>query len=455
MWRDETPSRARSDEVATDATAPTPGSARRAGQKKAVLKHHSLIDKVYRWDNLWTAWRRVRRNKGAHGLDRVTIKTFEENVEMHLRELQRKLMQKRYRPLPVRRVYIPKVSDPTQLRPLGIPTVADRVCQQAVYQVLYPIFAAEFSARSYGFMVGRNAHQAIATLLQDGKDGHKSVVDADIASFFDRLDHGVVMSHVRRRIADGRVLALIEAFLKAGVLEGSVIRVPTEGSPQGGVISPLLANIVLDTFDKAIEARGWRHVRYADDFVILTRTPEEAAEALNVATEVLQELKLEVHPTKTRLTNFHKGFEFLGFHFRRGTLGPRQRSIAKYQADVRRKTRRQQGINVAAVIKMLNPSTRGWSRYFGPGEVGRTFTWLDGWTRMRVRGFRWKRRNHNDNWRIPTDMLAEWGLLSLQECRSELRLSYRRTKTPRAGRNPLQRGNRTGSPSAVTPHAEK
>jgi group II intron reverse transcriptase/maturase len=444
MWPDETPSEAASEEVPAKAETPHPGSARREDQRKPKLKHHSLIDKVYSWDNLWKAWRRVRRNKGAHGLDRVTIQTFETNVDMHLRELQRKLMQNRYEPQPVRRVYIPKASDPTQLRPLGIPTVADRVCQQAIHQVLYPIFAAEFSVRSYGYMVGRNAHQAITTLCQDWKEGYRQAVDADIASFFDRLDYDVVMSHVRQRIADGRVLDLIEAFLKAGVLERNIVSVPTEGAPQGGVISPLLANIVLDTLDKAIEARGWRHVRYADDFVILTRTPKEAAEALQLATEVLQELKLEVHPKKTRITTFNKGFEFLGFHFRRGTIGPRQRSIEKFQNDVRRKTRRQQGINVEAVITALNPSIRGWSRYFGPGEVIRTFSWLDKWIRMRMRSFRWKRRNHNDNWRITAEMLTEWGLLSLLDCRPELRLSYRRAKAPRAGPEPLAKRQPNG-----------
>jgi RNA-directed DNA polymerase len=455
MRPDETPGEAPFNDMTQDTPTSVPGSARRAGQKESVLKHHSLIDKVYRWDNLWTAWRRVRRNKGAHGLDRMTIEVFEENAEMYLRELQRKLMQKRYQPLPVRRVYIPKASDPTQLRPLGIPTVIDRVCQQAVHQILYPIFAATFSARSYGYMVGRSAHHAIATLLQDAKDGHKSVVDADVTAFFDRLDHTVVMSHVRRHIADGRVLDLIEAFLKAGVLEGNVISVPTEGSPQGGVVSPLLANIVLDTLDKAIESQGWRHVRYADDFVILTRSPEEAATALQHAKEVLHELKLEVHPVKTRITTFNQGFEFLGYHFRRNVVGPRKRSIEKFKTDVKRLTRRQQGINVEAVIKKLNPSIRGWSQYFGPGEVVPTFTRLDSWIRMRVRAFRKQRRNHNDNWRIPNETLTEWGLLSLQQCRPELRLSYRRAKTPRAGQNPLQRGHRTGSPSAVTLHADK
>jgi len=187
-----------------------------------------------------------------------------------------------------------------------------------------------------------------------------------------------------------------------------------------------------------MEAQSWRHVRYADDFVVLTRTPQEAAAAHQRTKEVLQELKLEVHPTKSRETNFHKGFEFLGFHFRRGVLGPRQRSIEKFRADVRKKTRRQQGTNVETVIEELNPTLRGWGRYFGPGNVHKTFERLDKWMRMRVRNFRIKRRNHNDNWRNPNETLAEWGLLSLLTCRPEHRLTYRRAKTLRAGRNSLQ-----------------
>jgi len=199
-----------------------------------MLKAHSLIDKVYNWENLWTAWRKVRRNKGAHGLDRVTIRAFEQDAETHLRELQRKLMENRFEPHPVRRVYIPKPSNPKQKRPLGIPVVIDRVCQQAIYQVLSPIFEPHFSARSFGFRPGRRAHHAIATAIQDAREGFFYVVDADIASFFDRIDHEVVISRVCTRIADGRVIRLLKAFLKAGISDRGVISVPTEGTPQGG-----------------------------------------------------------------------------------------------------------------------------------------------------------------------------------------------------------------------------
>lgn len=402
-----------------------------------MRKAHSLIDKVYSEKNLWAAWRKVRRNKGTHGLDRVTIHAYEQDVEKHLRELQRKLMEQRYEPLPARRVYIPKAGDTQQMRPLSIPTVTDRVCQQAVYQVLAPLFDKDFSNRSFGFRPGRKAHHAIATAIHDGKDGFRHVVDADIASFFDRLDHKVVMSRVCAKVADGRVLDLIEAFLKAGIWEDNFVSVHTEGTPQGGVISPLLANIVLDDFDKNIEAKGLRHVRYADDFVILTKTAEEAANALAHAKEVLAELKLSLHETKTRLTNFDQGFEFLGFRFRRYRLGVRPKSVERLKERVRNTTQRQQGRNVDAVIRELNPIIRGWASYFGIGEVTALFEHIDQWIRMRVRSFRMKRRTRTANGRFPNRKLEKWGLLSLHSCRPTQRIAYMRTKGPESGPPPL------------------
>ena len=392
-----------------------------------MLKAHSLIDKVYLWKNLWIAWRKVRANKGAHGLDRVTIRAFEKDAETHLKELQRKLMEDRFEPHPVRRVYIPKASNPKQKRPLGIPAVIDRVCQQAIYQVLSPLFEPDFSERSFGFRPGRKAHHAIATAIQDAREGFVCVVDADIASFFDRIDHEVVISRVSTRIADRRVIRLLQAFLKAAISDNGVISVPTEGTPQGGVISPLLANIVLDSFDKEIAAKGWRHVRYADDFVILTKSPEEAALALAYAKEALGILKLSLHETKTRLTDFQEGFDFLGFRFRGFRLKIRDRSLEKFKDRVRFVTRRQQGRNVDAIISDLNPVIRGFANYFGVAEVFRTFRNLDKWIRMRVRCFRLQHKTQFANRRLPIQKLQKWGLLSLQDCRPGLRLTYMRS----------------------------
>ena len=377
---------------------------------------------MYRWENLYTAWRRVRRNKGAHGLDRVTIRQFEADWETHLREIQRKLVERRYKPQPVRRVYIPK--PPKQRRPLGIPIVADRVVGQALHQVLDPLFDKSMSERSFGFRKGRKAHHAIATVIRDAKEGYRQVVDADIASFFDRIDHQVMMSLVRARIADGRVLNLIEAFLKAGVFENNSVYVPTEGVPQGGVISPWLSNLVLDVLDKAIEAKNWRHVRYADDFVVLVRSRQEAKEAHGYVKEILGQLKLSLHETKTRLTDFSEGFEFLGFRFRRYHLGIRGRSIDRFQDRLRTLTRRQQGRNIEAVIADVNPVVRGWAGYVGVAEVTKVLERLDCWVRMRLRAFRYQRRSRHDNHRLTNRRLAKMGLLSLQHCRPRGRLSY-------------------------------
>lgn len=420
----ETRPATRSEDGAACPRRQTPDRAQAASQGKPARKAHSLIDKVYHWDNLYRAWRRVRANKGAHGLDRVTIRMFEADWETHLREIQRKLMQDRFEPQPVRRAYIPKGSDPKQRRPLGIPVVADRIVQQALLQVLAPLFDSQMSDRSFGFRPGRSAHHAIATTIQDAKQGYKYLVDADIESFFDRIDHEVVMSRVRARIADGRVLRLIEAFLKAGVHEDGIVTVPTEGTPQGGVISPWLSNLVLDDLDKALEARGLRFVRYADDFVVLCSSPKEAEEALEVVKQVLGTLKLSLNETKTRLTSFGQGFEFLGFRFRRFRVGIRDKSLERFRARVRSLTRRQQGRNVDAVLADLNPVLRGWAGYFGVAEVSKSFRNLDKWVRMRIRAFRFKRKCHHDNWRLPKRRLARWGLLSLLECRPRSRFSY-------------------------------
>jgi len=401
-----------------------PGHAETASPRKGKLKAHSLIDKVYNENNLYRAWRKVRANKGTHGLDRVTTRMFEKDGDTHLREIQRKLKEHRFEPQPVLRVYIPKPADPKKRRPLGIPVVTDRIVQQAIVQVVEPLFDAQMSTRSYSYRKDRKAHDAIATIIQDVKEGFRAVVDADIDSFFDTLDHEVVMSRVRARIADGRVLDLIEAFLKAGISENNVVTVPTEGTPQGGVISPWLSNLVLDDLDKALESKQWRHVRYADDFVVLCRSLEEAQDALAYVTEVLGKLKRSLSETKTKVSDFNEGFEFLGFHFRNYRLGIRDKSIDRFKDRVRTLTKRYQGRNVEAILEDLNPVIRGWANYVGVAQVTFLFENLDGWIRMRLRAFKTKHPNANDNWRLPNRRLEKWGLLSLQECRPELRLSY-------------------------------
>lgn len=402
----------------------SPGHTPTHGPRTRRPKAHSLIDKVYDAENLYRAWRRVRRNKGAHGLDRVTIRHFEADLEIHLREIQRKLQQHRYQPQPVRRVYIPKASNPKKRRPLGIPVVADRVVGQALLQVLDPLFDGELSPRSFAYRKGRSPHDAITVLIRDAREGYRVVVDADIKSFFDRLDHQVVMSRVRRRIADGRVLNLIEAFLKAGIHEHGVISVPTEGTPQGGVISPWLANLVLDDLDRALEARGYRFARFADDLVIPCPSCPEAVQALDFLREFLESMKLELNEEKTSLRNFREGFDFLGFRVQNYRLRVRPQSVQRFRDKVRTLTRRQQGRNVDAVLRDLNPLLRGWASYFGVAEVAGQFKTLDKWVRMRIRSFKLKRRCTNDNWRLPSKRLAKWGLLSLYASRPKRRISY-------------------------------
>jgi group II intron reverse transcriptase/maturase len=302
--------------------------------------------------------------------------------------------------------------------------VADRIVGQALLLVLDPLFDGQLSPRSFAYRKGRSAHDAVATLSRDVGEGYRIVVDADIASFFDRLDHQVVMSRVRARVADGRVLDLIEAFLKAGIHEAGVVHVPVEGTPQGGVISPWIANLVLDDLDKVLEAHQLRFVRYADDFVILCKTRQEAAQALALVREVLTELKLSLNEEKTSLTSTFQGFDFLGFQIRRGHLTVRPQSIERFKDKVRRLTRRQQGRNVDMVLQDLNPVLRGYARYFGVAEVTWLFQALDSWTRMRIRSFKVKRRRRTDNRRLPNKRLVRWGLLSLEATRNERRISF-------------------------------
>jgi len=359
----------------------------------------------------------VRRNRGAAGVDQVTIEMFEADIELNLLAIQRQLRERRYRPKPVRRVYIPKKSQPGKLRPLGIPTVKDRIVQQALLQVIEPLFDHTMSDRSFGYRKGRNAHGAITALMQDVKDGYRHVVDADIKSFFDSIDHDVMMSRVRARIADGRVLDLFEAFLMAGVMENGEVTVPTAGTPQGGVVSAWLSNLVLDDLDKALERAGLRHVRYADDFVVLCKSRAEARQALALVTDVLDSLQLQLHETKTRLSDAWKGFEFLRFRIKANHVSVSSRAIDDFKERIRWMTRRKQGRNVEAMLARLNPVLRGWVGYFGPAEATRVLSDLDHWIRMRVRSFRFKKKRRHDNHRLPKRRLRKWGLLSLRECR--------------------------------------
>lgn len=378
-----------------------------------MRKFYSLYDKVYAPMNLADAWLKVRKNKGAGGIDRETIQQFEQNLDRNLQELCRLLKEKRYSPNSVRRVYIPK-GDGKQ-RPLGIPTVRDRIVQQAVLNIIEPIFESKFCDCSYGFRPGRSAHQAVEKIKQYYEMGYQWVVDADIQAYFDNINHDILMNLVKEEIVDGSVLKLIRAWLTAGVMDGMKLTKTVTGTPQGGVISPLLANIYLNYFDKIMTGRGYKLVRYADDFVILCKLERKAMRALEVTKKIVEnELKLTIHPEKTRVVSFEQNFEFLGFKFYWKFTRPREKSLKNFKDKVRNATRRQQGNNLQFVISKLNPIVRGWGNYYKKSNVKTLFRDLDKWIRMRLRAFTEKKKAvYHQNCRIPNKWLEKQGLVSL------------------------------------------
>jgi RNA-directed DNA polymerase len=368
-------------------------------------KWYSLIDKVYSLPNLLESWHEVKANKGAGGVDKESIEAFGRNLNQNLLELHRLLKEKRYTPSPVRQVLIPKPSS-GDLRPLGIPTVRDRVVQQAIKRIIEPIFEAKFKDVSYGYRPNRGAREAIRKCKEYIESGYQWVVDADIASFFDTVNHKLMMKALNEEIADGTLLDLIERFLKAGAMKNGRLEATHEGVPQGGVISPLLANIYLHYFDEVMAERGYRLVRYCDE------------RALQVSKQILEDtLMLKLSPKKTRIAHAHyDGFEFLGCLFKSGYVRPKDRSIDSYKDRVRRITRRQQPKSLGMIIERLNPVVRGWGNYFRYGNVKTLYQRLDEWTRMRLRSFLEKKRAvTHQNKRISNWQLKSQGLVLLQE----------------------------------------
>jgi RNA-directed DNA polymerase len=382
-------------------------------------KWFSLIDKVYALPNLRQGFARVKANGGAAGVDRVTVEEFERHLEANLEKLACSLREGSYRPQAVRRVWIPKPGT-TEKRPLGIPTVRDRVVQAALRAVLEPIFERDFAAHSYGFRPGRGCKEALRrvdTLLQQG---YRWVVDADLKSYFDTIPHTALLERVQAKVTDGRVLSLLEAFLSQGVLEEMNFWTPEAGTPQGGVISPLLSNIYLDALDQEMAAQGIAMVRYADDFVVLCGTAEEAQQALAQVQQWTAAAGLTLHPGKTRIVDATRegGFDFLGYHFERGMKWPRRKSERKFRDTIRAKTRRTAGRSLEATIVDLNRSLVGWFAYFKHSHKP-TFRTLDGWVRMRLRSIlrRWRGGQGPgrgaDHQRWPNAYFAERGLFSL------------------------------------------
>jgi RNA-directed DNA polymerase len=383
-------------------------------------KWYSLIDKVYAPATLQAAWTKVRANKGAAGVDGQSVDRFAAKADMYVSELSTALREGSYRPQAVKRVEIPKGDGGT--RPLGIPTVKDRIVQQAVRLVIEPIFENGFCDGSYGFRPGRGCHGALREVDRLLKEGYTHVVDADLKSYFDTIPHGRLMARVEERVSDGRVLDLIQDWLKADILRGMERWTPAQGSPQGAVISPLLANIYLDPLDRLMAEHGYPMVRYADDFVILTRSQVEAEAALALVKGWVATTGLMLHPEKTRIANCRKkgnGFEFLGYRFERGRRYVRKKSLDKLKEAIRQKTMRTRGQSLTIVIVDLNRTLKGWFGYFKHAHP-RTYFRLDQLIRRRLRAMLRKQmrrpgfgKARADHQRWPNAYFADAGLFAL------------------------------------------
>lgn len=384
-------------------------------------KWHSLIDKVSRRETLELGWAQVERNAGAAGVDRMSVERFAQARECYLGELASALRDGSYLPKPVRRVYVPKAKGQ---RPLGIPAVKDRVVQAALKLVIEPIFEHEFEPRSYGFRQGLGCKDALREVDRHLKAGHCWVVDADLQSYFDTIPHASLLAKLEKRIADGRVLGLVEQFLKQDIMEDMKRWTPTSGSPQGAVISPLLANIYLHELDVEMREAGLVMVRYADDAVVLCRSREEAEAALARMRDWVHANGLRLHPDKTHVGDCRvagQGFEFLGYRFEAGQRWARKKSLMSLRDKIRAKTKQTVGSSIACVIASLNPTLRGWYGYFQHAHRD-TFAALDGFVRRRLRALlrcQQHRPGHGrclrDHQQWPNAFFAELGLFTMCE----------------------------------------
>ena len=406
-----------------------------------------LFDKVFSERNLLAAFQQVARNDGAPGVDHVTTSEFERQLPDSVWELSDRLKSGAFQPQCIRRVHIPKPGT-NETRPLGIPTVRDRVVQAAIVNVIEPIFERDFAEQSYGFRPGRGCKDALRRVDELLKAGYTHVVDADLKGYFDTIPHDRLMDRLKTKIADGRrgrmecrrdvtdcvglgktaspfhppaaVLPLIESFLKANILDGLEEWTPTAGAPQGAVLSPLLSNVSLDPLDHLLAQLGFEMVRYADDFVVLCRSAEAAAQALALVTQWTTEYGLTLHPTKTRIVDSStESFAFLGYEFRGEKHWPRKKSLQKLKDTVRQKTRRNHGDSLPCMIDNLNRTLRGWFGYFKHSSYRGTYEALDKWIRMRLRSLL-RRRIHlrgkgrgRDHQRWPNRFFADRGLFSL------------------------------------------
>jgi RNA-directed DNA polymerase len=401
-----------------------------AGAKKV----HSLIDKVYKRKNLEMAWEKVKANRGSGGIDGQTLEAFEVQLDQQLDRLQRELKEDTYRPQPVRQHPIKKRDKPGEYRMLGIPTIYDRVCQQALLNRLQPIFEPVFDDASFGYRQGLSTKDALRKIWKEIHGGAEWIVDADLRDFFGSVDHEKLLTLVAQRVADGRVLRLIKAMLKAGSYGNGRLFPSERGTPQGGVVSPTLSNILLTPFDREMRLRGYQLTRYADDWVATCKSAAEARATVDAARRILKQLGVELHPQKTRIVHVRHGFEFLGYKIKRGTAKlylparkirsqarqgalyayPKAKSIHRFMDRVRARTKRKLPLTTQELITELNPLVRGWGEYYKRAHVRLLFNRLDRWILRRIWSHRCKRWR-NAGWkRLPESVLyGEHGLANL------------------------------------------
>jgi RNA-directed DNA polymerase len=397
-------------------------------------KWYSLMDKVYRLPNLRAAFKEVKRSGGGAGVDHQTIEMFERDLEANLEKLSAEMASGRYQPRAVKRVWIPKPGS-QEKRPLGIPTVRDRVAQAALRHVLEPIFERGFAEQSYGFRPKRGCKDALREVNRLLKAGYDWVVDVDLKSYFDTIPKEALMKRVEEKVSDGRITEMLRGYLKQEVMEGMTRWIPEAGTPQGSGISPLLSNIYLDELDHKMEELGYKMVRYADDLVVLSRSEAEAQRALEEVAEWTAKAGLTLHPEKTRVVDARPkkgGFDFLGYHFEQGLKWPRKKSLKKLKEAIRPKTKRTRGQSLEVIIEDVNLTLKGWYEYFKHSHWT-TFRPIDSWIRGRLRSML---RKHNrkkgraktpqDHQRWPNAYFAERGLLSLETANALARQSSTR-----------------------------
>ena len=381
---------------------------------KKKIRVHSLTGRITD-EIMLKAFKSVKKNRGAAGIDKQSIQMYEGNLSQNLAALMKEIKTGSYQPIPLRRKYIPKGSG--KFRPLGIPTVRCRIAQEVIRMIINPIFERNFHNSSHGFRRHRSCHTAIKELLQYHKEGYKVVVDADIKGFFDNIPHKLIMAMVEREISDGNILNTVKKFLRSRVMEEGQIKLTRKGTPQGGVISPLLANIVLNHLDWVLERHGYKFVRYADDFVVLSKSRDKAEKSLEVISHCTEEdLGLELHEEKTVITDFKQGFEFLGFYISSGTIRMKPEAKDKFKNKIREITRRTNNLD-KRVIERLNCTIRGTVNYFfTPFSTNlKQFTELDEWIRKRIRCMKYKRIWRTDSRRLKNKHIYNMGLLSCRE----------------------------------------